>query len=102
MSLPEAYFNALPVGMPVLDKTYSLEPDMVFGWKPTTNRPLPLPLRFSHSMTDTIVSTIASGRFPHWRLIYLGPRFLDTLDIHQHYSGTNTYPCIICVCIYVV
>jgi hypothetical protein len=59
--------------MELITKTYSLEPDMVSGWKPRMRIVGPVPLNFDNPIVDTIVEELTSyGKHHSERVIYLG------------------------------
>ena len=66
----EAY--QLPPSIPILEKAYSLEPDMMFGWVPKLKFKGPIPLYFNHSIIDNIAEEIIASS--HYKLVYLGYR----------------------------
>lgn len=41
--------------MDIVTKTYSLEPDMLSGWKPKMRIVGPVPLNFDNPVVDTVI-----------------------------------------------
>lgn len=72
---------------------YSMEADMIFGWKPKYVPQAPVPLRFFSPMMENIVNYVhkseESQRFPE--LIYQGFRPENSLFMHEKYSSPETY-----------
>lgn len=59
--------------MELVTKTYSLEPDMLSGWKPRMRIVGPVPLNFDNPIVDTIVEELTSyGKHHTERVIFLG------------------------------
>jgi hypothetical protein len=59
--------------MDIVTKTYSLEPDMLSGWKPKMRIVGPVPLNFDNPIIDTIVEELTSyGNKYLERVVYLG------------------------------
>lgn len=52
--------NNLPPCLDIVTKTYSLQPDMIFGWIPKINIPNITPINLSHSVNDSIVHSVNS------------------------------------------
>jgi len=74
-------------------KNYSMEPDMIFGWKPKHVSQMPVPLKFFSPMVDDLVEKFTklgqSGQFPE--LIYQGFRPDNTFYLHDKLSSLETY-----------
>lgn len=67
--------------IPLVQSGISLEPDMLFGWKPkTTTTGGPIPINF------TMESIPTKG------CIYYGYRPEDSIDLHETFSGASSYP----------
>lgn len=67
--------------IPLVQSGISLEPDMLFGWKPKTLiNGGPIPINF------TMESIPTKG------CIYYGFRPEDSLELHEMYSGKDSYP----------
>ncbi len=74
-------------------KNYSMEPDMIFGWKPKFVSQMPVPLKFFSPMVDELVERLSktnqSGSFPE--LIYSGFRPDNSFLLHERFSSPETY-----------
>ena len=63
----------LPPAVEITTKNYSLEPDMVGGWKPNGKIVGPIPLNFDNQVVDAVVEELTSFCSRHKeRVIYLG------------------------------
>ena len=47
--------NQIPPAVEITTKNYSLEPDMMGGWRPNSRIVGPVPLNFDSPVVDTIV-----------------------------------------------
>lgn len=80
----------LPSVLPLFDKDYSLEPDMIFGWKPELGpQTAPIPLKFKSSLP---VAYDGQNKKPY-KIIFYGFRPYDSYILNKLFSdGTsNTY-----------
>lgn len=65
--------NQIPPAVEITTKNYSLEPDMMSGWRPNTRIVGPVPLNFDNPVVDTIVEELIGFCSKHKeRIIYLG------------------------------
>lgn len=81
----------LPESLPLVTPTYSLEPDMIFGWRPKNLiNSGPIPLIFDCDFPDTFNLLINKTNKP----IYNGPRPKDSFTIHHHLASSkySNYP----------
>ncbi|CAG9331274.1 unnamed protein product [Blepharisma stoltei] len=72
--------DRLPDCIPLVKSGHSLEPDMLFGWRPTSilqNGPIPLCFTLDKISTQTA--------------IFYGFRPQDSLELHECYSSPETY-----------
>lgn len=80
----------LPSVLPLFDKDYSLEPDMIFGWKPELGpQTAPIPLKFKSNLP---VAYDVQSKKPY-KTIFYGFRPYDSYILNKLFSdGTpNTY-----------
>lgn len=73
---------SLPKPIPIAQKPYSLEPDMIFGWTPKLHFNGPIKLTFTHSLVDAVVAHF----LPTPQLAYLGFRPSDSIRLHKQFS----------------
>lgn len=67
--------------IPLVQSGISLEPDMLFGWKPkaiTSGGPIPI--------------NFTMESFPTKGCIYYGYRPEDSIELHETFSGNSSYP----------
>lgn len=76
---------------PLDNKHYSMEPDMLFGWKPKYVPQVPVPLRFYSPMLEEIITTLhkpnETGYFPE--IVYQGFRPENTLLMHEKFMSDS-------------
>ncbi|EAR82912.1 zinc carboxypeptidase family protein (macronuclear) [Tetrahymena thermophila SB210] len=87
------YLEDLPP-QPIIDKPYSLEPDMLFGWVPKIHFNGPIPLNFKNSTIDKIIRELGASTsmyYNQYKLCYIGFRPYTSLQLHQQYSGNDSY-----------
>jgi len=90
-------FDALPPANPLITEKYSLDADMIFGWKPKSVSKAPIPLKFSSSMVEDIIERFVEEEenednltgFPE--LIYQGFRPDNSFFAHEKFSSPETY-----------
>ena len=73
--------------LPLIQKKYSLEPDMIFGWKPKVPKSSPIPLDFGLNPLP-VTKDQSDQKFP---VVYLGYRPPNSHSMHKHFSTTSTY-----------
>jgi cytosolic carboxypeptidase protein 2/3 len=73
--------------LPLIQKKYSLEPDMIFGWRPKTFHTNPIPLNFRLNPLPSC-KDCPEDKFP---IIYHGYRPQNSYTMHRFFSGTSTY-----------
>ena len=60
----------------LLNKNYSLEADMITGWRPKFRIVGPIPFNFDNAVTDEVIDELTSfGKNHRERVIYLGNIF---------------------------
>ena len=79
----------LPPSIPILEKSYSLEPDMIFGWMPKIKFKGPIPLNFDHFVVDSIIDETSNN--PNYPLVYLGLRPSNSLELHDKLNENSQY-----------
>lgn len=62
---------------------HSLEPDMVLGWRPKLPS-CPLPLSYNNTYLDALALHIPTD--DRFKLVYLGPRCTNSVQINQQNS----------------
>ena len=72
----------LPLAHPLVSTGYSLEPDMMFGWRPTALGRLPIELTYNNSMPAPPNPATQQPHAP----VYRGYRPADSYTIHAHLS----------------
>lgn len=77
----------IPAPLPLIQKKYSLEPDMIFGWKPKIPKSSPIPLDFSLNPLPTC-KEIPDQKLP---VIYHGYRPQNSHIMHKYFSSKSTY-----------
>lgn len=69
--------------MPIIDEAMSLDPDMIFGWRPQVEcTSPPIPLYF-----DFIEHPIGIYNFQYDTLVYQEMRPKDSYQMHQHLAN---------------
>jgi hypothetical protein len=77
------------VAREILDSHHhSLEPDMVFGWRPKLPS-CPLPLTYANPYTDALLAHLPSD--DRFKLVYLGPRPSNSVQLNQQYEYAWRY-----------
>ena len=79
----------LPPCQPILDRQYSLEPDMVFGWMPKFKFNGPVPTNFTHDLFDSLITLLSKSR--NFQLVYLGFRPINSLHLHDVFVQLSQY-----------
>ena len=86
----------LAPSVPLPKEKYSLEPDMVFGWKPKFTNGAPIPLKYTDNALDELLSEYYSN--PDWfrnhkqmKVVYHGFRPCDSFRMHKRFQGPLTY-----------
>ena len=57
-------------------KSYSLKPDMAFGWKPENVQAAPIPMYFDYETFELPINPLTKLDYP---IYFSGERFLDSL-----------------------
>lgn len=79
--------DGISAPLPLIQKKYSLEPDMIFGWKPKVPKSTPIPLDFG--LNPLPVSKDQNDqKFP---VIYIGYRPQNSHSMHKYFSDASTY-----------
>lgn len=86
-----SHLNELPTCLPLVKLgDYSLEPDMLFGWRPkVTSQGGPIPLRFDHEELPIAENPMTETPYP---VIYYGARPKDSIEMHLQITNEGTYP----------
>ena len=79
----------LPPPTPPIDKSYSLEPDMAFGWTPKFPVKGPVPISFHHELIDHLIYQQLNSRY--YPVIYLGFRPASSLQMHEVFLSLKQY-----------
>ncbi|CAG9325818.1 unnamed protein product [Blepharisma stoltei] len=83
--------SEFPAALPLVQKNYSLEPDMIFGWKPktlTNGGPIPLYFHYNNLPVLTDIQTNTKSE-----VIYHGYRPRDTFAMHKFFTqAKGAYP----------
>lgn len=77
----------IPAPLPLIQKKYSLEPDMIFGWKPKIPKSSPIPLDFNLNPLPSCKDN-PDQKFP---IIYHGYRPPNSHIMHKLFSNKSTY-----------
>jgi len=100
--------SLLPPSIPLVDKRYSMEADMLFGWKPKYAPELSIPITFKTGFLDSIISYLeeleeeeksinmklmglGEGLFLRPQVVYRGFRPDDTYEMHNRFSSNPEY-----------
>lgn len=79
----------LPRSLPLVEQEYSLEPDMLFGWKPKApSSNGPIPLNFGLRELPAAVNFATELPYP---VIYNGFRPTDSINMHRELSLCSDY-----------
>ena len=77
----------IPAPLPLIQQKYSLEPDMIFGWKPKVTKTSPIPLDFNLNPLPSCKDS-PDDKFP---IIYHGYRPKNSHTMHKFFSCTSSY-----------
>ena len=69
----------IPAPLPLIQQKYSLEPDMIFGWKPKVTKTSPIPLDFNLNPLPSCKDS-PDDKFP---IIYHGYRPKNSHTMHK-------------------
>lgn len=76
----------LPPARNIPEKKYSVEPDMLTGWRPRarndTNEKFIIPITTTNYLVDEMVEHIIDKRPNGLKVVYLGPRHLSSYALH--------------------
>lgn len=70
--------------MEIANKQYSLDADIITGWRPKNKILGPIPFNFDAALLDEIIEELTSfGSKYRERVVYLGHRFSSSFKMHQ-------------------
>jgi cytosolic carboxypeptidase protein 2/3 len=77
---------SVPRPIPLITASYSLKPDMMYGWKPDISNihGAPIPLYFDYEDMEVPINPQTDEEYP---VTYYGPRFRDTLEMHKAFAN---------------
>ncbi|CAD8208102.1 unnamed protein product [Paramecium octaurelia] len=84
----QSFHNQIPKALNITDESFSLENDMLFGWTPKMDQSKLLTLNFNTQLNDQIVLEASQNN----KLIYIGFRPQDSIQMHKQYSALSSYP----------
>ena len=78
----------MPRPIPLITASYSLKPDMLFGWKPDISNihGAPIPLYFDYEDMEVPINQQTHEEYP---VTYFGPRFRDSLEMHKAFANKS-------------
>ncbi|CAD8110508.1 unnamed protein product [Paramecium sonneborni] len=79
----------LPKPIDYIDKSYSLENDMVLGWVPLLSQEEIINIQFCNELNDQIIEYYSQND-PN-KIVYLGYRPNDAMQFHKQFSAQSNY-----------
>ena len=77
----------LSAPLPLIQKKYSVAPDMIFGWSPKVPKSSPIPLDFGLNPLP-VQRDPSDQKSP---VVYLGYRPQNSHSMHKYFANTSTY-----------
>lgn len=89
IGLRDEVFERIDAGVTIDGKQFSMEPDMVFGWRPRQTIVAPIPLNYINHPLDRILKHLLNSS-PE-AIVYLGFQPDDSFELHEKFSSPDSY-----------